>query len=186
MANIYDAAKLAYKDCINDLTVMGKATEQVMAKHGKTFNTRILLNQFDILLQYSLLQIALADGHLAGEELSFIMELVEYCDFPEFLKTQGYKNATWQVIYNTQEQKLNSIVAEAEDDVVKMSADFVNIFSAFDTAADYDYFEDLKRNISIIIAATCQSDGEMKDSEIEQGCLIFGIMSVISQRIGNI
>lgn len=183
MANIFDAAKAAYKDCINDLTVMGKATEQVMAKKGKKFDTRILLNQFDVLLQYSLLQLALADGNLAGEELTFIMDLSQYYPLPEFFKSVGYKNATWQVIYNTQEQKLSNIVEEAEEAVIKLSVDFINIFSAFDSATEYDYFKDLKNNISIIIAATCQADGKAEDCEIENGCLIIDAMAQIGKMI---
>lgn len=184
MASIFDAAKVAYKDCINDLTVMGMATEQIMAKRGKNFETRILLNQFDVLLQYSLLQISLADGTLAGEELTFIMELSQFYPLPEFLKTIGYKNATWQVIYNTQENKLSSIVAEAEDAVIKLSLDFINIFSAFDSATDYDYFEDLKENVGIILAATCQADGRAEAREFNKGCLIIDAMAQISKMIG--
>lgn len=183
MASIFDAAKAAYKDCINDLTVMGKATEQIMAKKGKKFDTRILLNQFDVLLQYSLLQLALADGNLAGEELSFIMDLSQYYPLPEFLKTVGYKNATWQVIYNTQEQKLSGIVEEIEDSVIKLSLDFINIFSAFDSATEYDYFNDLKENIAIIMAATCQADGNAEAREIEKGCLIIDAMAQINEMI---
>ena len=181
MASIFDEAKAAYKKCINDLTVMGNATEQVMAKKGKKFETRILLNQFDVLLQYSLLQVALADGTLAGEELTFIMDLSQYYPLPEFFKSVGYKNATWQVIYNTNEQKLNDIVAEIKDSVVKLSEDFINIFSAYDSAADHNYFEDLKRNVGLIIAATCQADGKAEEREIKNGCLIIDAMAKINQ-----
>ena len=162
---------------------MGKATEQVMAKKGKKFETRILLNQFDVLLQYSLLQVALADGTLAGEELTFIMDLSQYYPLPEFLKTVGYTNATWQVIYNTNEQKLNGIVKEVEDSVVKLSQDFINIFSAYDSATDYNYFNDLKRNISKIIAATCQADGNSETRELNKGCLIIDALAQISKKI---
>lgn len=183
MASIFDAAKAAYKDCINDLTVMGKATEQIMAKKGKNFSTRVLLNQFDVLLQYSLLQLALADGTLAGEELSFIMDLAQYYPLPDFLKAVGYKNATWQVIFNTQEQKLSGIVDEVEDAVVDLSQDFINIFSAFDSATEYSYFDDLKRNIGIIIAATCQADGKAEARELENGCLIVFAMVQIEKQI---
>ena len=181
MANIFDAAKAAYKDCINDLTVMGRATEEVMAKKGKKFSTRILLNQFDVLLQYSMLQLALADGRLAGEVLSFIMDLSQYYSLPDFLKTEGYGNASWQVIYNTQEQKLNGIVAEVEESVVKLSVDFISIFAAFDAATDYNYFEDLKRNVAVIITATCQSDGKAEEKELYNGCLIIDAMAQIDK-----
>lgn len=183
MASIFDAAKAAYQDCINDLTVMGNATEEIMRQKGKAFKTRILLNQFDILLQYSMLQLALADGTLAGEELTFIRDLAQYSNLPEYLKTVGYSNATWQVIYNTNEQKLNGIVAEIEEAVVELSLDFIHIFAAFDAATDYDYFDDLKRNVSIIIAATCQADGNAEKRELRNGCLIIDAMAQIDKKL---
>lgn len=185
MASIFDAAKAAYGDCISDLMTMGAATEEVMAKQGKKFSTRILLNQFDVLLQYSMLQIALKDGYLANEELSFICSLAKYYALPDFLKTVGYSNATWQVIYNTQEQKLNSIVAEIKNDVAKLSMDFINIFSAFDAVTSYDFFEDLKDNVATIIAAVCQADGKTEEREYRSGCLIIDAMAAIAKRLNK-
>lgn len=183
MASIFDEAKVAYKNCIDDLTVMGNATEQIMANKGKKFDTRILLNQFDVLLQYSLLQVALADGTLAGEELTFIMDLSQYYPLPEFLKSVGYKNATWQVVYNTNEQKLNGIINELKNDVEKLSQDFINIFSAFDSATDHNYFDELKRNIGVIIAATCQADGKAENIEIKKGCFVIDVMAQINSKL---
>lgn len=181
MASIFDKAKVAYKNCISDLTKMGKALEQARAKDGKTFDVRILLNQFDILLQYSLLQVALADGHIAGEELSFIMDLSQYYPLPEYLKSFGYKNATWQVIYNTDETKLNEIVKKIEPSTIKLSQDFVNIFSLFGAATRRKYYNDMEDNIAWIIAATCQADGNPKDCEINKVCLIIDIFTKIKR-----
>ena len=183
MASIFDQAKEAYKNCMNDLTAMGKATEQIMAQKGKKFETRILLNQFDVLLQYSLLQVALADGTLAGEELTFIMDLSQHYPLPEFFKTVGYKNATWQVIYNTNEKKLGDILKELEEDVIKLSMDFINIFSAYDNASNHKHFDDLKRNVSTIIAATCQADGNSEARELNSSCMIKDALAKISKRL---
>lgn len=183
MASIFDQGKAAYDKCMRDLTVMGDATVEVMAKKGKKFDTRILLNQFDVLLQYSLLQVALADGTLAGEELTYIMDLSKYYPLPEFLKTVGYKNATWQVIYNTEEGKLGGILKEIENDVITLSNDLINIFSAFDSASEHDYFKDLKNNVELIIKATGQADGDAKEVELKRQCLIRDVMSQIYKKI---
>lgn len=183
MASIFDSAKAAYDKCINVLTIMGKATEQVQAKKGKKFSTQVLLNQFDVVLQYSLLEISLADEHLAGEELTFIMDTAKHYELPEFLKSAGYANATWQVIYNTEEKKLGNILAELKDRVIGLSADFENIFSAYDSASTHDYFSDFYQNIRLLIRATAQADGEAKACELEKGCLILDALARIKNRI---
>lgn len=179
MTSIFDRAKTAYRDCISDLTVMGDAVATIQAKQGKKFDTRILLNQFDVLLQYSLLQIALADGTLANEEACFIRDLAENSDLTELLKKLGYDNASWQTIYNTEESKLSSILKSIEQDVMNLSKDIVSVFAGYDAANPHDYFADLKNNIAIIIAATCQADGKSEACELNEVCLIIKVMAQI-------
>lgn len=55
---MFDRVKAAYKQCIYNFTKLGNALEQARSKEGKGFGTRVLINQFDLVLQYSLLQLA--------------------------------------------------------------------------------------------------------------------------------
>lgn len=186
MANIYDAAKVAYKYCVNDLTKMGNLAKDLMAKQGKEWSVRVLLNQFDVILQYSLLEYALADKTLSSEEVCFIRDLTDYCQLPEYLKALGYNNATWQGVYNTDEAKLSQILADIRGSVSKLSEDFINLFAAYDAAADHDYLEDLKYNLGVIFAATWQADGKVESRERSNSCLMIETLAHIKVLIDRL
>lgn len=185
MINIFDTAKLAYRDSVHDLTVMSATMGTLVKQNGGQFDTRYILERFDILLQYSLLQIAVADSKLISNELAFIKELAEHGDFCDYLKSIGYSNASWASIYNTDQSMIREILEQSREDMIKMSTDYIMLFSAFDAASEYDYLADLSRNVAIIISATCQADGIAQSSELDNGCLILNVIEAIRAQINK-
>ncbi len=69
--------------------------------------------------------------------------------------------------------------------MTELSQDFINIFAAYDNATKYDYYRDLKNNVSVIIAATCQADGKTEERETAKDCLIIDILAEISKRLNS-
>ena len=179
---IFNAAIAAYEDSINDLRNMTNMVASIMRNQGKSYEPRITLNQFDILLQYSMLQIALADGYLDESEALFIKDIAQYSDFCVFLNQHGFNNVTWQTIYNTRESTLNSLLDEAKADIMELSEDFITVFSLVDAATDYNFVDDLKRNVLVIVLATCQADGHADAIELNNGCLIVSAINEIERR----
>ena len=183
MSSVYEQAIAAYEDSVNDLKNMGKVFQQFAAQKGVSYDPRVTLNQFDILLQYSMLQVALADGHLDAAEINFIKDIAQYSDFCFFLQEHGFSNASWQAIYNTRESKLNRILDDAEATIIHLSQDFIDIFALCDAVSGYDFLADLKENVITMIFATCKADGVAEKSEINSGCLILGALGAIEKRI---
>ena len=178
MADIFTIAKAAYDDSIEDLRRMTKLFEMALAD----YDGRVTLNQFDILLQYSLLQVALADGYLHVGECMFIKDLAQYSDFCIFLNQNGFHNVTWADIYNTRESYLNRLLDDAKELIVDLSKDFITVFANVDSITEYDYLSDLKRNVTAMVLATCQADGKAEAIELSNGCLIFNALEAIEQR----
>ncbi len=179
MANIYEVAQRAYDQSIKALRGMTKLIELAV----DDYDGRVTLNQFDILLQYSLLQVALADGYLNVHECLFIKELTRYSDFCVFLNQRGFHDVTWLTIYNTNEEFLRELLMAAEDAIIELSKDFIFVFSLIDSVTEYDYVSDLKRNIILMIMATCQSDGHAESDELGNGCLIVDVVNVVEDII---
>ena len=77
----------------NDLTdkIMDSCKLYKDALKLNEYDPRITLNQFDVLLQYSLLKTALIDYELHIDEIRFISRLCKYFDFCNYLDLQGYK-----------------------------------------------------------------------------------------------
>ena len=180
MANVFREAVSAYEDSINDLRMITKSFEKYSRENGGNYNARYTLNQFDILLQYSLLQMALADGFLHENEVFFIKEITQYADLCDYLEDCGYDDVTWKKIYNTRESTLNRILDDVQDDVMRISKDFVVLFTVFDAATDYDYLKDLINNISKIAYALCAADGNAEKIELNNGCLIIDVLAEIT------
>ena len=179
---IFDLAKAAYDDSINDLRNMTNITAKALRQMGASYDPRVTLNQFDILLQYSMLQIALADGYLDENEVLFIRDVAQYSDFCVFLNQHGFEDVTWQKIYNTRESTLNRILDDAKADIMDLSEDFITVFATCDAITEYDFVSDLKRNVVALILATCQADGDAEASELNNGCLIVSAISEIERR----
>ena len=71
----------AYNQSTKTLETVFSLFKFVEEKNGNTFDVRVALNRFDVLLQYSMLQVALEDGYLHVEEVKLIRDLSKYCDF---------------------------------------------------------------------------------------------------------
>ena len=175
--DIFAGAQAAYDECVEDLRKMARFAESVDPK----YNARLILNRFDVLLQYSLLQIALADGYLHVGECAFIKDLAQYSDLCIFLNECGFDDVTWYKIYNTRESYLNRILDDSKDVVVRMSADFITIFSVTDALTEYDFLADLRKNVMLMILATCQADGNAQVIELANDCLIIDIINKIEE-----
>ena len=73
---IFDKCKLAYKGTCVDISMMGHwLSERLDNGKKERFNSKLLCKNFDIILQFSLLQIAVADNDLDPKEVVFIRDL---------------------------------------------------------------------------------------------------------------
>lgn len=151
----------AYNQSTNILEAMFKLFKRIEEANGKEFDVRLALNRFDVLLQYSMMQVALKDGYLHVEEVKLIRDLSKYCDFCDYLNKRGYKDVTWQMVLNTNEATIQSIISDYHDDMIDLNRDFIFIFSAIDKAlTQYSYIDMLKKNVITILGAVAAADNE--------------------------
>lgn len=186
--NVYQRALQAYKNTLNDLTVMGLITETVYESRGQKFDSSLLLEQFDIILQYSMLQLALADGRLSLDELQFIKDLTDKGDLCEFLKEEGFSNATWYTLYSMDEAKISKILNDCKSDMKKVSHDFTVMFSSFSLNKGAEYLTSLKNDISDVLIAIISADGKRDKKEIDQinDCLIVDVVCEIETIVARL
>lgn len=181
--NIFEKAMNAYVEVMNTAKEMFKVHQDALESEGKQFSVRVALNQLDVIIQYSMLQIALNDNNLDKNEVLFIKTMSQYCDFCDFLNQCGYKNVTWDVIYNSDEQVLKQILKETLESVVSLSNDFIKVFSLIDAMIkERNYLEILYNDFCSIIAAVMQADGKVYKEELSRGCLLVDLINVISEQ----
>ena len=180
--NVFEEAAKAYVEVMNTATEMFKFHQQSMANEGKNFDVRVGLNQLDVIIQYSMLQVALNDGNLDENEVGFIKSMSQFCDFCDYLNQTGYRGVTWDVIFNTDENSLKEVLEESRKSVISLSEDFVRVFSLIDAMTEHNYLDDLYKNFCAIIAGIMQADGKAYKEEVSNGCLLVDLINVVNEQ----
>lgn len=173
----------AYGQATEMLENIFSVFEQAEAQNGKSFNSKIALVKFDVILQYSMMQVALQDGYLHIEEVKLIRDLAKYCDFCDYLNQRGYKSVTWQRIYNADENELKSILDRCKKEIETLNKEFLAIFSAIDIAIkECSLIDILTKQVVTILGAVSAADDDYSDAEIiKSKCIILNTLIVIKK-----
>ena len=172
----------AYDDAINLL-------EQVFQAQKKYFDSKYDpqagLVRFDVLLQYSMMQVALFDNQLDVEELRLISQLAKYANFCDYLVAKGYKNVSWDNLLRCNPQELKKIIQQYASDMVSLNQEFVFIFSNIDVAAkENDLLKQFTDDILFVLHSVAVSDERYAEDEVYKAdCLIFSAIEAIYQCI---
>lgn len=67
--NIFDEAIEAYDRCISVLSIFTETYKRFCDDNKIEYDPEVTLSQFDLVLQYSMLQLALNDGYLDEGEI---------------------------------------------------------------------------------------------------------------------
>ena len=175
LQKIFDDCRMFYKKCYNNV----KAMAEDIARVSKDINPDITVLKFDIILQYSLLQIAAADYELDENELIFIRDLTEKGDYVSYINKIANSNITWDDIFNSNVIKFKNFLEDSYPLMDELSAEFVIVFATCDKLTDYNYFKDLENYIKMIIAGLSLMDGEITTSEKNKSCLILNAIKEI-------
>ena len=98
---IFDSCREAYKDSYFTISAMGDwLSERLDNGKKERFNSKLLCKNFDIILQFSLLQIAVADNDLDPKEVVFIRDLTINGDLIEYLNSLVENKIDWETVYN--------------------------------------------------------------------------------------
>lgn len=150
------------------------------------FSRKKMMENFDILVQYSMMQVALSDKDFSSKEVKFISKLSKYCSFVTYLNNLGFNDVTWDKLFFIKAEVLKSILDKIKVNVQELSEDFIKYFSLIDAKKpDCDYAKELYNYMIAIMSAVILSDGKWKESEKELPLIIVAI-AIIKQRKKNI
>lgn len=181
LQKIYDSCIRFYDNCYDIVDRMSAGIKKIMESEGVNYNQEITLIQFDILLQYSLLQIASVDYEIDRNELIFIRDLTRKGDLVNYLNTLSDSQISWDDIYQGDIFALRGILDSIEHKIKKLSEDFVIVFATCDLATEHNYLDDLTANISCILLGLASMDGEITSTEMNSNCLIINALDQIKK-----
>ena len=180
---IFDKCKLAYKVTCADISVMGKwLSERLDNGKKERFNSKLLCRNFDIVLQFSLLQIAVVDNDLDSKEVVFIRDLTINGDLIEYLNSLVENKIDWETVYNADIFELKGLLRDIEPLMESLSNDLATAFAICDLSTIYNCVSDLKTSTMTIINGLGKMDGDFSYLEQHADCLIVRVISEIENK----
>ena len=188
MANlqeVFNHCKELYNDAYTLVQNMATVVAGAMKEQGKSFDPSVTTGKFDIVLQYSLLQVAAADYDLDSNEIIFIRDITKQGDFIDFLNEVCEANETWESIYNSDVSALNKFLGGIAGPMAHMCEEIIDVFVLCDGATDFDYFTPFANVIIDIIRGVTAMDGYVSDSEERVPVLIIAMLNKIKEQLGK-
>lgn len=161
---LFDQATRAYQNSIDMIRKMDEAFQNAAFKNdpGKRYDTRITLAQFDMILQATLLSMALSDGNFDRLEQQFVDKITDYGDLLTYIKqdSQGRLDLTWSQVASLREDTQTSLVQALPAILDQLCDSFVKPLALVDKVVDdVDFLQQLERNIAEICVCLSFVDG---------------------------
>lgn len=159
--------------------------DKKLVKSG--FDVTKALNNFDVLVQYSLLEVALSDQKFDVNELRFISKFHKFYSLMDYLNDLGFKDVTWQKLYNIEFKTLALIMEKVRPHVQLINKDFVEYISLIDAyTPSHDYAKELYDEMITVISGVIISDRRWKHEEGSFVPLIIEAILLIRKKKKNI
>ena len=167
---VFQICKIYYQQAYDN--IMSMATIASMDKINNV-NPKTVTLSFDLVMQFSLLQIAAADLNFDREEMKFIRGLTHHDSLVDIINKTGNTKITWEDLLKLDTKDLRELLRRYEPEFVKVSKEFTNIFAFFDASTPkHNYTEDFKRQVNQIIDGLASIDGEVDESELRKSCVM--------------
>ena len=180
-----DRCKVCYLEINRDISAMAEAIGVMMQERGKNFDPKVTVMKFDLILQYSLLQVACSDYDLAQNEIVFIRDLTKNADYCKYISFVSKKPCTWADLLNSDIVAVRSLLRATEEDMKELSDEVVNVFAIADKATEYDFLSDLRVNLLLIISGLSMMDGDIESEDYSQSVLILDVVKRIGDLLGQ-
>ena len=163
--NLFDYAEQRYKHARNLIAEMTKLVQE----NQPSFKERSAYCQFDIMVQFILLNIALADGKFSEIEGEFIDEITESYDVLFLFDSDDDTDYDWSFVgaYMTLEHA-EYLVNTVKKRAIEHIQSFICVFAEAELLDNgRKYFDELFKCIKDIASAFIMCDGNATKKEIE-------------------
>lgn len=181
MSNL-DVAKQVYSDLVTFLNEKVFSAREAFEKNrgNNEYKGEYCLNAFNLLLEYSFLEIASADNNIHENEIKAIMDILD----PELIEEliselveEKFAITDFLKISSEETAKLLKALCKPIFDISK---DFIYSFLMFDESSEKDYLEYLERCALAFLTCIRSIDGEVKEEE-NCKCLLIYLIEQMKQ-----
>lgn len=184
---IFVKAAKEYGEAVGLLRAIAEVQADIRKKNGASFDPDIFCRQYDVLLQYSLIELAASDEHASGTELAFINSITNYGDIVRVLNAKHKTDLTWEAIVVSDNASLRRLLDAWRPAVDDICEEFTNDFALVDAIIPQDLLKTFVDRTASILSCLMSIDGDFSDAE--QNSLsanyITKVIGGINEKVGH-
>ena len=175
----YDLQKQKYELAYN---FMKSSAEQVRnsfiaAGQEAPFTVEEILVDFDVALQYSLLEVAIADNILVKEEIKYIRDLTNSGDMVSVLHSVGSPIASWDEMLDWNIFYLRNYIKDIHELLYEDTRRLATLIGVIDAAfTEYNFIGELNEIMAFLKTGVILADGQISAYQISERSLIFELL----------
>ena len=167
---LFDQATGYYDHAVGLIRKMDELFQNAAFKNdpGRRYDPRLTLAQFDMILQASLLSVAVSDGRFDPLEQQFVDKITDYGDLLTYIKqdSQGRLDLTWSQVASLREETQASLVQALPAILDKLCDSFVRPLALVDQAVlRAQGLKQIIQDVARICACLSQVDGVNQERE---------------------
>lgn len=154
-----------YAKALTEVEALGDAFEEVMQEHDKDFSKGYFCWMFESLLQYSLLELSVADGIIDPKEILLANQVTKYADVITLGNALLKTNVKWEDLLEADADAMKKWLDSFKVAFMPMRDTFISQFAAFDTIAPGNSLGKLIEGVSAILTIFVTVDDRVYEDE---------------------
>ena len=160
-----EAVRVHYNEIEKAILKMGEASQDVFKDEKGTKSPEYFMFSFDILLQYSLLQLAAMDNKIDPLEVLFIKNITKYGDFARILSKKYNEELDWTVFLNNDPTRVKKLLKDEEPAIRNFMKNLVFMLAMFVSKLGTEIIKGFVENVSALITALVKIDADESEGE---------------------
>lgn len=156
-----------YAEAVSEVESLGGAFEKEMQTFKKDFSKEYFCWMFEIMLQYSLLEIAWVDGKVDPREILITNKITKYADFLSLVNSMLKTDYHWEDLIEADPEEVRKMLESVKKFLVPMQSDFVTQFAVFDKNSVGDSLDKVVKGVTALFVMFMNIDEDSTDEEKE-------------------
>lgn len=182
---VFGTCRALYDDSYNVIRAMAKSMAAIYESHGKPYEPENLITKFELIMQYSLFQVAVNDRSFDRTELVFIHGITKKADLVGYLNFVYHYTLTWEDFIEDNAVNLKGRLENLYPQMFEVSREFISVFSFFDHHVEDDLLSELEQNVAAIIFGLSAMDGYVSNAELDKPILILDVIEKIRELLAK-
>lgn len=162
-----DAFLELYANAIDEVEKLGGTFEDEMKKVQHDFSKEYFCWMFEILLQFSLLEISWVDGRIDPREIFITNKITKYGDLMSLANEALKTDINWEDLIETDPDYVRKLLASLKGALEPMQNTFTSQFAVFDKIDVANSLEEVISGVVAMFVTFMNVDGEVTDEEKE-------------------